>query len=71
MRAEKKRELAALVKDGTLTARGRGKGLLVQVGPFYDRLGDSAPVEPEWAKAYDVRPDDQEREAKAHRRWRE
>ncbi|MCH7838397.1 MAG: hypothetical protein IIC26_07800, partial [Chloroflexi bacterium] len=71
VRAEKKREMAAQVKEGTLPGKGKGNGLLVQVGPFYDRLGEPAPVEPEWAKAYDVRPDDQEREVRAHRHWRE
>ena len=71
VRAEKKREIAALVKEGALPGRGKGKGLLVQVGPFYDRLGEPVPVEPEWAMAYDVRPDDQAGEVKAHRYWRE
>ena len=66
MKAEKQRGIAALVKDGTLQSRGKGKALRVELGPFYDWLGEPAPVEPEWAKAYDVRADF-DNEVRAHR----
>ena len=70
MKAEKQGEIAALVKDGTLQAKGKGKSLRVELGPFYDWLGEQAPVEPEWAKAYDVRPDSDD-DVKSHRFGRE
>ena len=67
VRGEKQAESAALVKDGTL----QGQGSEVQVGSFYDWLGEKAPVLPTWAKSYDVRPDDQADEVRAHRFGRE
>ena len=71
VKGEKQGEIAALVKDGTLQANGKGKSLRVELGPFYDWLGEPAPVEPEWARAYDIRPDDQEDVVKAHQFGRE
>ena len=41
------------------------------MGSFYDWLGEPAPVEPKWAKAYDVRPDDQADVVRAPRFGRE
>ena len=70
VQAEKQREIATLVKDGTLQGEGKGKSLKVELGPFYDWLGEPAPVEPAWAKAYDVRPDSDD-EVMAHRFGRE
>ncbi len=67
VQGEKRAELAALVEDGTL----RGQGSDVQVGSFYEWLGEQVPVEPEWAKSYDVRPDDQADAVRAHRFGRE
>ena len=58
VKAKKQGKIAALVKDGTLQAKGKGKSLRVELGPFYDWLG-------EWARAYDIRPDDQEDVVKA------
>ncbi len=66
---EKRAEIAALVKDGTLEGQGRGKSL--QVGSFYDWLGEKPPVKPGWAKTYDVRPDDQADAVGMHRYGRE
>ena len=66
VQAEKRREIAALVKDGTLQGKGKGKSLRVELGPFYDWLGEPVPVEPAWAKAYDGRPDSDD-EVKADR----
>ena len=71
VKAEKQREMAALVEDGVLPGKGKGKGLLVQVGSLYDRLGEPVPMQPEWAKEYDVRPDDQARDVKVQRNGRE
>jgi hypothetical protein len=64
---EKAKELAALVKAGTLPGQGRGKGLTVKAGPFYDRLGEPAPVYPEWARWYEVVPDEQAQDAATRR----
>ena len=41
------------------------------MGPFYDWLEAKVPVLPEWAKAYDVRPDNQADVVRAHRFGRE
>ncbi len=68
---EKERELAALVKEGALPGQGRGKALKVQAGAFYDRLGEPAPVYPEWARWYEVVPDDQAEDAQRRRRFLE
>ena len=58
VRAEKAAVIAALVKDGTLEGRGRGRNPKVQAGSFYDWLGEPVPVVPEWAKEYRGVPDD-------------
>ncbi len=41
VQAEKRAEIAGLVKDGTLQGQGRGKALKVQAGSFYDWLGEN------------------------------
>ena len=71
VKKEKGRELAALVKEGTLKGRGKGKALRVQVGSFYDWLEEPVPVLPEWAKEYEVLPDDQGSDVWARRYRRE
>jgi len=63
----KAKELAALVKDGTLPGQGRGKAFKVQAGPFYDWLGEPVPVRPEWAHGYEVVPDNQAEDAQQRR----
>ena len=69
VQAEKAKELAALVRSGELTGRGRGKALEVEAGGFYDWLGEPVPVLPAWAEAYEVVPDS-EAEATAMHRYR-
>jgi len=56
---EKEREIARLVKEGVLAGKGRGKRLLANVGSFYDWLGETVPVFPDWGSGYEVLPDDQ------------
>jgi hypothetical protein len=58
VKGEKAKEIAALVASGALKGSGKGRGLRVQAGPFYDWLGEDVPVLPDWALAYDVVPDD-------------
>jgi hypothetical protein len=64
---EKAKELASLVAEGALPGQGRGKALTVQAGALYDRLGRPVPVYPEWARDYEVVPDEQAEEAKMRR----
>ena len=71
VKKEKERELAALVKEGTLQGQGRGKALRIQAGSFYDRLEEPVPVRPEWAKEYEVLPDDQASDVRSRRYWRD
>lgn len=66
---EKECELRRLVGEGALPGQGRGKALKLQAGAFYDWLGEPVPVHPEWARWYEVVPDDQADEAKERRRW--
>ncbi len=47
------------LRTGRFQGKGRGKTLRVELGPFYAWLGEPAPVQPEWARAYDIRPGDQ------------
>jgi hypothetical protein len=44
MLAAKKNELTRLVEQGVLTAKRRGRGLLINNGSFYDWLGEPVPV---------------------------
>ena len=71
VRLEKEREMAALVKEGGLQGRGRAKGLQLQVGSFYNWLGEPAPVKPEWAREYVIVPDEQTSDARWHRSQRQ
>lgn len=68
VKCEKGRELAALVKEGALQGRGKAKSLHVQAGSFYDWVELPAPVLPEWAREYDVRPDGETGAVRALRR---
>jgi hypothetical protein len=71
VRAEKAKEIAQLVAAGTLVGKGRGKALTVQAGSFYGWLGEPVPVLPEWACAYDVRPEDEAEDVRLKRCRRE
>lgn len=68
---EKEREIAALVAEGVLQGAGRGKALRVNVGSFYDCLGEPLPVHPEWAMEFEVLPDVEAEEANAQHCWRD
>lgn len=57
VRDEKIRELQALVADGTLVGKGKGKRLKIACGSFYDWLGEPVAAIPDFGIAYDVRPD--------------
>ena len=56
---QKEREIARLVKEGVLAGKGRGRRLLVNVGSFYDWLGEPVPLFPDWGTGYEVLPDDE------------
>jgi len=71
MRKEKERELARLVGKGTLRGKGKGSRLQVNVGSFFDWLGEEAKAWPEWALAYDVLPDDQATLIESRRQMRQ
>jgi hypothetical protein len=71
VQAGKAKEIAALVANGTLVGKGKAKALTVQAGSFYGGLGEPVPVFPEWACAYDVRPDAEAEDVAARRAWRE
>jgi hypothetical protein len=68
--AEKKAELRRLAEDGVLAAKPRGRGLLINNGSFYDWLGESVPVCPDWGTGYDVLPDDQSEQVERLKRER-
>ncbi len=68
---EKVRELTRLVEEGVLQGEGKGRGLRVQAGSFYDWLGEEAPVWPESASAFEVLPDDEAEEVARRRRERD
>jgi hypothetical protein len=57
--AEKKRELSRLVEEGVLAGKRTGRRLLINAGSFYDWLGETVPVCPDWGKGYDMLSDDQ------------
>jgi hypothetical protein len=68
VRDQKVIELRALVKAGTLRAKGRGKRMKISCGAFYDWLGKAVPVSPDFGIAFDVQPDHREREVARARR---
>ena len=68
LRDEKAKELRALVVAGTLAGQGKGKGLRIECGSFYDWLGEPVPVVPELGAGFDVRPDAREQEVRRDRR---
>ncbi len=54
---DKKKKLARLVSEGAITGKRRGRRLMVNAGSFYDWIGESFPVSPDWGLKLDVRPD--------------
>ena len=54
---DKRREIAVLVHDGVLSGKQKGRRLVVNVGSFYDWLGEPTPVYPEWGTEFEVFPD--------------
>ena len=68
VRDQKVIELRALVKAGTLSARGKGKRQKITCGAFYDWLGKPVPVVPDFGIAFDVQPDHRAREVARARR---
>ena len=57
--AGKKREIEALVAAGTLEGRRKKGRLSVRTGSFYDWLGESPPLVPDWGREYEVHPDEE------------
>lgn len=60
--AQKKKELARLVDKGVLNGKRKGRRLLINVGSFYDWLGEATPAFPDWGIEFEVLPDDHEDE---------
>lgn len=67
---DKAGELARLVAEGTLAGRRQGRRVLVNVGSFYDWIGESVPVFPDWGLEFEVRPDAEVDEVERLRRAR-
>lgn len=68
--AQKKKELARLIDQGVLEGTRKGRRLLINVGSFYDWLGQPAPVFPDWGVEFEVFPDEQADEVDRLRRAR-
>jgi hypothetical protein len=51
---QKRWDLVRLVKQGVLAGKRKARGTLVNVGSFYDWLGEPCPVPPEWGMAHEV-----------------
>ena len=71
LRKAKRRELATLVGRGTLQGKGKGSRLQVNVGSFFEWLGEEPKLWPEWGLAYDVLPDDQADLTESRRQMRQ
>ncbi len=67
---DKKKKLARLASEGSITGKRRGQRLMVNAGSFYDWIGESVPVSPEWGLKLDVRPDAEANEVERLRRAR-
>ncbi len=59
MLREKGAEITHLVDAGTLQGRRSGRRMLVNVGSFYDWLGEPVRLFPEWGLHYEVFPDEE------------
>jgi hypothetical protein len=68
--AQKKKELARLADQGVLEGKRKGRRLLINVGSFYDWLGQPVPVFPDWGLEFEVFADDQADEVDRRRRAR-
>lgn len=66
--AERVRRLA---EKGVLPSRGKGSKMTVHAGGFFGWLGAAIPVYPEWAPAFDIRPDTESDEVAERRRRRD
>ena len=71
MHKEKERELATLVGKSTLQGKGKGSRLQVNVGSFFEWLGEEPKAWPEWGLAYDVLPDDHANVVESRRQMRQ
>jgi len=67
---EKKAEIRDLVESGVIIGKQTGKRILVNVGSFYDWLGEPVPLTPKWGRAYEVFPDDEAEKVERLRRAR-
>ena len=54
VKRQKEKHLGRLVRDRTLFGRSGGGEPLVEVGSFFDWLGEPVPVQPDWAKAFEI-----------------
>jgi hypothetical protein len=54
---DKKMQLAHLVCERALAGRRRGRRVMVNVGSFYDWIGECVPVFADWGLEFEVRPD--------------
>ncbi|HUF52788.1 MAG TPA: hypothetical protein VMR52_03305 [Dehalococcoidia bacterium] len=58
--SQARRDIEEAVDKGRVVAHKRGRRLMVQVGSFYDWLGQPTPLHPDWGLEYEVHPDDQD-----------
>lgn len=54
---DKKVHLARLVDEGALAGERQGRRVMVNVGSFYDWMGECVPVFADWGLEFEVRPD--------------
>jgi len=65
--AEKQAMLEALVAQGTLEAVQTDKGTSIRLGSYYGWKGQEVSIHSQWARGFDIRPDE---EAEEVDRWR-
>jgi hypothetical protein len=56
---DKKEQVAGLVAEGALAGKRQGRRVMVNAGSFYDWIGESIPVPPDWGVEFEVRPDEE------------
>ncbi len=54
--AKKAKDIEKAVHSGAVAAHRRGRRLLVNTGSFYDWLGETVPLHPDWGLEYEVLP---------------
>ncbi len=54
--AKKAKDIEKAVQSGTVATHRRGRRLLVNTGSFYDWLGETVPVYPDWGLEHEVLP---------------